>query len=80
MDPVDLDERLQAQQAAIASANANVKQAQAKQEYAQTQAQRYVQLLPPLRPCKRRSRRHQAARAGTGQLRPKSRPTRTRPH
>ncbi len=46
MDPVDLDERLQAQQAAIASANANVKQAQAKQEYAQTQAQRYVQLLP----------------------------------
>ncbi|MEN9464368.1 MAG: hypothetical protein RL217_549 [Pseudomonadota bacterium] len=46
MDPVDLDERLQAQQAAIASANANVEQAQAKQEYAQTQAQRYVQLLP----------------------------------
>ena len=46
MDPVDLDERLQAQQAAIASANANVKQAQAKQEYAQSQAQRYTQLLP----------------------------------
>lgn len=45
MDPVDLDERLKVQKAAIESAKANLKQAQAKQEFAFTQASRYKQLL-----------------------------------
>ncbi len=45
MDPVDLDDRLRAQQAAIKSAEAAVRQAEAKQIYARTQANRYGQLL-----------------------------------
>ena len=45
MDPVDLDERLRAQQAAIASADAALRQAEAKQAFARTQAARYEQLL-----------------------------------
>ena len=45
MDPVDLDERLRAQQAAIASADAALRQAEAKQAFASTQAARYEQLL-----------------------------------
>ncbi|WP_447936348.1 efflux RND transporter periplasmic adaptor subunit [Thermomonas fusca] len=44
MAPVDLDERIDAQQAAIASAQAALLQAQARQRYAQAQAQRYGQL------------------------------------
>ena len=47
MDPVDLDERLRAQQAAIASADAALRQAEAKQAFARTQAARYEQLLGP---------------------------------
>lgn len=45
MDPVDLDERMGAQQAAIKSAEAALRQAEAKQSFAQTQAARYEQLL-----------------------------------
>lgn len=45
IDPVDLDERIQAQQAAIHSAEAALRQAQAKQQFAQAQASRYAQLL-----------------------------------
>lgn len=45
MDPVDLDDRIRAQQAAIKSAEAALRQAEAKQVYAQTQAKRYEQLL-----------------------------------
>lgn len=44
MDPVDLDDRIRAQQAASASGEAAVGQAQAKQAYAQAQAERYRQL------------------------------------
>lgn len=44
MAPVDLDDRIGAQQAAIASAQAALLQAQARQRYAQAQAQRYGQL------------------------------------
>lgn len=46
MDPVDLDDRLQAQQAAIKRAEANVLDAQARQRYALGQAKRYSDLLP----------------------------------
>jgi len=45
MDPVDLDDRLRAQQAAIKSAGAALRQAEATQGFAQAQAQRYEQLL-----------------------------------
>ncbi len=45
MDPVDLDDRLRAQQAAVRSAEAALRQAQAKQAYAHTQAHRYQQLF-----------------------------------
>uniref|UniRef100_UPI00333E4019 efflux RND transporter periplasmic adaptor subunit n=1 Tax=Castellaniella defragrans TaxID=75697 RepID=UPI00333E4019 len=45
MDPVDLDERIGAQQAAIKSAEAVLLQAQARQTFAQTQADRYERLL-----------------------------------
>jgi HlyD family secretion protein len=45
MDPVDLDERLGAQLAAIRSANAALQQALARQAFAQTQAKRYEKLL-----------------------------------
>ncbi|MDA3971508.1 MAG: biotin/lipoyl-binding protein, partial [Desulfobulbaceae bacterium] len=45
MDPVDLDERIRAQDAALKRAEAQLREAQARQEYAQTQARRYEQLL-----------------------------------
>lgn len=45
MDPVDLDQRLGAQHAALRSADASLRQAQARQAFAQTQARRYEQLL-----------------------------------
>ncbi|MGD9888188.1 MAG: efflux RND transporter periplasmic adaptor subunit [Halothiobacillaceae bacterium] len=45
MEPIDLDERIRAQQAAQKAAEAAVKQAQAKATYAKTQARRYEQLL-----------------------------------
>lgn len=45
MDPVDLDQRIGAQQAAIKGSEAALRQAQAKQVFAQTQARRYEQLL-----------------------------------
>lgn len=45
MDAVDLDDRITAQQAAIKSSEAALKQAAAKQDFAQTQANRYEQLL-----------------------------------
>ena len=45
MDPVDLDQRLRAQQAGIKGAEAALRQAEAKQAYARTQAQRYQQLF-----------------------------------
>lgn len=45
MDPVDLDERIAAQRAALASAEAALQQALARLAYARTQAQRYAQLL-----------------------------------
>jgi len=45
MDAVDLDDRITAQQAAIKSAEAALKQAAAKQTFARTQANRYEQLL-----------------------------------
>jgi len=45
MDAVDLDERIRAAQAAILSAEAGLRQAQAKQGYAQSQSRRYEQLV-----------------------------------
>lgn len=45
MDPVDLDARLRAQQAAIKGAEAAVRQAETRQIFARTQAARYDQLL-----------------------------------
>ena len=45
MDPVDLDARVGAQQAALRSVEAGLRQAQARQAFAQTQARRYEQLL-----------------------------------
>lgn len=46
MEPVDLNDRLQAQQAAIKRAEANVQDAEARQRYAHAQAKRYGELLP----------------------------------
>ncbi|NJD39598.1 MAG: efflux RND transporter periplasmic adaptor subunit [Geobacter sp.] len=46
MEPVDLDDRLQAQQAAIRRAEASLLDAEARQRYAQSQAKRYNDLLP----------------------------------
>lgn len=46
MDAVDLSDRIAAQQAAIQSAQAALRQAEAKRAFAQTQAHRYEQLLP----------------------------------
>ena len=46
MDPVDLNDRLQAQQSAIKRAEANVQDAEARQRYAHAQAKRYGELLP----------------------------------
>src|SRR5574337_1522041 len=45
MDAVDLDDRINAQQAAIKSSEAALRQAEAKQAFARTQATRYEQLL-----------------------------------
>lgn len=45
MDPVDLDERIQAQDAALQRANALLGEALARREHAQAQAERYAQLL-----------------------------------
>lgn len=45
MDPVDLDERIHAQSAVTRRAQAQVREAEARQRYAQTQAQRYEKLL-----------------------------------
>lgn len=44
MDAVDLDERIRAQQAALASAQAALAQARSQRTYAATQAQRYAKL------------------------------------
>lgn len=45
MDPVDLDERIRAQDAAFKRAEAQLSEARARQDYAQTQSQRYDALL-----------------------------------
>ncbi len=45
MDPVDLDERIRAQAAAMKRANAQLREAQARKDYAQAQALRYEQLF-----------------------------------
>jgi len=45
MDPVDLDQRIKAQQAGIKSADAALRQAEVREGFAQTQASRYEQLL-----------------------------------
>ncbi len=44
MDPVDLDDKLRAQQAAMKQAEAQLQEAQTRQAYAKTQAHRYEQL------------------------------------
>lgn len=46
MDPVDLEDHLQAQQAAIKRAEASIQDAIARQHYARAQAKRYEELLP----------------------------------
>ncbi len=45
MDPLDWDDRLLAQDAAVLRVQASLREAQARQAYAQTQATRYAQLL-----------------------------------
>lgn len=45
MDPVDLDERIRAQEAALKRATAQLSEARARKDYAQAQALRYEQLL-----------------------------------
>lgn len=45
MDPVDLDDRVRSQEAAFKRAQAALREAQARQVYAQTQARRYERLL-----------------------------------
>jgi RND family efflux transporter MFP subunit len=45
MDPVDLDDRVRAQEAAFRRAEATLREAQARHSYAQTQANRYEQLF-----------------------------------
>ncbi len=45
MDPVDLDDRVRSQEFAFKSAQAALREAQARQDYAQTQARRYEQLF-----------------------------------
>lgn len=44
MDPVDLDDRVRGQEAALLSAQAQLREAQARQAYARSQAQRYQEL------------------------------------
>lgn len=45
MDPVDLDDRIRAQEAALQRAKAALREATARHTYAETQAQRYEQLF-----------------------------------
>lgn len=45
MDPVDLDDRVRSQEAALKRAEAALHEAEARQAYAQSQAKRYEQLL-----------------------------------
>ncbi|MDT8440277.1 MAG: efflux RND transporter periplasmic adaptor subunit [Desulfuromonadales bacterium] len=45
MDPVDLDQRIKAQAAALQRARAHLREARARQSFAQTQARRYAELL-----------------------------------
>ncbi len=45
MDPVDLDDRINAQEAALKRAKAKIREAQVRKDYAQTQASRYTKLL-----------------------------------
>ncbi len=45
MDPVDLDERIRGRDAALKGAKAQLAEAAARRDYAQTQARRYEQLL-----------------------------------
>ncbi|MDD2465606.1 MAG: efflux RND transporter periplasmic adaptor subunit [Desulfobulbus sp.] len=45
MDPIDLDQRIHAQEAALKRAEAQLSEAQASLAYAQTQARRYQELL-----------------------------------
>ncbi len=45
MDPVDLDERLRAQEAAMRRAQAGLQEVQARQQHAEAQARRYRELL-----------------------------------
>ncbi|MDA3903413.1 MAG: efflux RND transporter periplasmic adaptor subunit [Desulfuromusa sp.] len=45
MDPVDLDQRIRAQEAALKRAEAQISEARARHLYAQTQARRYAELL-----------------------------------
>lgn len=45
MDPVDLDERIRAQNAALKRAKAQLEESRARHQYARTQARRYEQLL-----------------------------------
>ncbi len=45
MEPVDLDDRVRSQESALKRAQAALREAQARQAYAQTQARRYEQLL-----------------------------------
>ena len=45
MDPVDLDQRIRAQEAALKRAEAQLREARTRQAYAQTEAKRYKELL-----------------------------------
>lgn len=45
MDPVDLDDRVRSQEAALKRAEASLREATARQSYAETQARRYEQLF-----------------------------------
>ncbi len=45
MDPVDLDDRVRAQEAAFRRAQANLREAEARKSYAEAQANRYQQLF-----------------------------------
>ncbi len=45
MDPIDLDDRVQSQGAALRRAEAGLREASARQSYAETQARRYEQLF-----------------------------------
>lgn len=45
MDPVDLDDRVRSQESAFKRAEAAIREAEARQSYAQTQARRYEQLF-----------------------------------